>query len=162
MLKDWLTNSINLEYKTDSIKADFDSEEILRDQKDFEENPFNVKDYIDTGISMNEVPFKFQKDYELLELPELSVLPELDPRINLSIDQSEDKVMADFSDRKEETSSIYRPGINATRSDVINKSIIRVIKRFYGDLFYNGYSKIYNINSPVATNGMKKIDEVSF
>ena len=56
---------------------------------------------------------------------------------------------------------VYKPGPNAGRADVVNKTIIRVIKRFYTELFVNGASKIHYLSNPIAKTGLERIDEVS-
>lgn len=54
----------------------------------------------------------------------------------------------------------FIPGENSDRPDVVRKSIIRGIKRYYCNLMCKGDPLISNLNSKQALEVLKNIDEV--
>lgn len=52
------------------------------------------------------------------------------------------------------------PGVFSTRQDVINKSLIRAVKKHYNEEFVPSKNVIYTLKNQESTNSLKAIDEV--
>lgn len=135
-------------------QEDFQMEQFDDNEKFFEQDPFNVHELADTGLltylNMDDTPpllecSEAQDDSFIINQDKCWKYEEL--RLN--------------SDRESNEISSHVPGWHAKRSDVINKTVIRVIKRFYTNLFVEGESKIHYLTNPIAISGIDKIDEVN-